>query len=190
MHSNNRRASRPRPRPRSSFVVTFGAAAILGACGGSTVGDPAGNPSDASDDGGGNPSGCPASAPTAAAMSCALPNNTTCTYGGGCNPDVYTCEGGQWAHPISNPPRPVCPPTEPTPGTTCDPCSYPSTLHCPYPIGICQGQPIDGEVDCIGGKWQLMGGGSCNPPAATDAGWPADASALPDATAPRDAGVD
>ena len=175
MHSKKR-------RPRSSFVVTLSAAAVLGACGGTTVGGV--NPPPADVDGGndgGNPAGCPSTAPTA--TSCALPDGTSCSYGGGCYPSQFTCEHGQWARLISNPPAPVCPQVEPTPGSSCSSCEIPSSLHCTYTVGTCQGQPVQGELNCVGGKWQqLTGVGSCNPPAPDasppppmDAGIPTDA---------------
>jgi hypothetical protein len=178
-------------RPRSPFVVTLSAAAMLGACGGATV---SGNPAPPEFDGGvadgGNPLGCPTTAPTANA--CALQDGSTCSYGAGCYPSQYVCEQGQWQRRISNPPAPMCPTTEPAPGAACDACQYPSTLRCTYVTGTCQGQPIQGEIDCVAGKWQQMTGiGSCNPPA-PDASPPPpmDAGVPVDAGGPTEAGGD
>jgi hypothetical protein len=159
-------------RPRRSFVVTFSAVACLsaaGGCGGSVDAE-VGGPNPPPPDGGandGNPAACPASPPTSS-TACDVPE-ATCSYSAGCSTSFFTCNAGHWQEAIGNPPRPICPAAQPVTGSSCDVCAYPSSLDCPYKIGECNGQDIDAHAQCIAGKWQIVGGSSCNPPA-PDAG--------------------
>jgi hypothetical protein len=192
------RCMRTKKRLRSSWVVTVGASAIVGACGGSIDGGiGSGNPPPADggvDEGGfegGNPPrpiGCPSTPPTVG-TTCYLDQNQTCDYGTQCSPIGYQCDQGTW-HVISyNPPGPgmYCPPTPPTGDCAC----IPPGTSCEYPHGECNGVPQNEVVLCSNGQW-ITEIASCNPPPPWDAG--PDVIIYPDAsddiTYPPDASDD
>jgi hypothetical protein len=151
---------RTKRRLRASWVVTVGASALVGACGGSTevIGNPGMNTQDGGDDSG-NPAGCPASPPTVLSA-CSLPVNDACEYGNACSPTTYHCENGTWSAIIGNPPRPVCPTTPPSGACDC----YAPNMTCSYAAGMCNGMPNSELATCSGGQW-ILSVATCNPPA-------------------------
>lgn len=163
------RAKRPQ---RSSFVVTLGATALLGACGGvANTG-----PTDGGVDDSGNPLGCPTAAPPRGAT-CSLPDTETCSYGSSCSPTMYSCNNGAWSVAIGNPPAPTCPTAPPSGACTC----LPPNFSCMYPKGVCNGIQQYEQVVCSSGQW-TGSISTCNPP-------PPDAGTFPDASV-VDASVD
>jgi len=142
-------------RFRSAWVVTVGAGALVGACGGTTS---TGTETDGGGDGG-NPAGCPASPPTVGGA-CALPSSQSCNYGNSCSPTTYECNGGTWSVFHGNPPAPTCPASPPSGSCAC----YPANFMCSYAMGTCNGQPNPEIVVCSGGQWAVQIS-TCNPPA-------------------------
>jgi hypothetical protein len=151
-----------RPRHRA-FVITFATSASLVACG---QGDgESASPNDGATNDGEvalEPNGCPVHEPKdGGPCSVTVPE---CDYEFGsytagsscCVGHQYQCRSGQWAEVNCpcNPPAPVCPPTEPWPGS---PCSTGSWGSCVYPDS-CKDVPDGGSgfdsLRCAG-VWTL-----------------------------------
>jgi hypothetical protein len=192
------RLAMQRTRPlRSPFVVTLGAAALLGGCGGQVEGegDPLiGNPPPQVVDGGPRdavadapqfcdscnppPPICPA-APPIASSGCYLPNGTSCNWGGECDEISAECEDGRWLIASSNPPAPVCPLAVPSVGDDCSALCLPPDFGCEFPGGECP-FPASGSWTgaCSGGVWTNVYT-TCIEPTNGDGG-PFDAGPWPD----------
>jgi hypothetical protein len=161
---------------RPGFVVTFGAAAVATACGGTVVdpspGQPGGmNPpvpdqgDSGSTEGGG---GCPAEPPVVG-TSCTDNGEGPlihCTYFLSCGNETFECSrdpvmrGWRLFSPL---PQPACPASMPVSGDPC-PC-FDSGTHCAYPAPDCNGQKQTEDAVCqSGGFWQTEIA-TCNPPA-------------------------
>jgi hypothetical protein len=163
-----RRRSRSRV-PRASFVVTI---ALLG-CGGQvnetqeTIGNPppadTGSARETGDDVGssdGHGDACPPTDPVVGTP-CALTGGTDCDYSTcdstGGRGKAYQCIDGTWAEapvPSCNPP-PVCPASEPLPGSTCTASSF-GTCSYPDRCGMGPGGTSARDVFECHGTWQLV----------------------------------
>ena len=177
-----------RKRPlRSPFVVTLGAAALLGGCGGRIDGggDPPPQPSYH-----GNPpaqvfadSGadaawtcdscnppvpvCPAQPPSAS-DTCDLANGSSCDWGGACDATSAVCEDGRWLFASNNPPAPICPATAPVAGDDCSALCLPAGFSCEFSVVDCP-FPATWTAACASGVWTVVGT-TCNPSSDLDGG--------------------
>jgi hypothetical protein len=114
------------------------------------------------DVGGDVPTTCPATDPTVGAP-CALTTTTYCDYSKcdatGGHGKAYQCVDGRWTDapvPSCNPP-PVCPTTEPLPGTPCTTggfgdCSYADTC----PLRPPTASPADTDLLACAGSWHFV----------------------------------
>lgn len=164
---------------RSSWVVTVGASAMVGACSKSPA--PARNPVD-----------CPAAEPILQTP-CTLPVDDQCTYGDGIgpcgSPIVYLCSNGEWtgAWPgtSGNPPR--CGPTAaamtPASGSPCNSCAV-RVSPCRYQDPAC-GFRLNVLATCSHGQWSI----SVSPCDVPDSGLSDGNVPVPD-TGTRETGTD
>jgi len=112
--------------------------------------------------GSGGAPGCPASQP-GFGQPCAVAGQT-CSYGDGCCPSQFQCDGSVWqALVIDCAPPVACPVDPPATGDACDGCFEPGP--CTYP---CPGTSAQISASCGGGAWFVDG--TCPVPPPVDCG--------------------
>lgn len=141
-------------------------ALALAACGGevtTATGGHGGGSSTSTSTGPGGAPACPTS-PPGSGLPCAA-SGQSCSYGNGCCPLTFLCDGGSWqelATGCGDPPI-SCPPDPPAPGQACDPCFEPGP--CTYP---CAGTSAQVTATCSSGGWAIAG--TCPAPPPVDCG--------------------
>jgi hypothetical protein len=99
---------------------------------------------------------CDTYEPTAGTW-CDTVTDLVCSYPAECCANVYQCVDNQWQSmsPPCNPPVPICPETEPAPGSPCSaPCGI--TYQCPYGDVCGDGGATMSMATCSGGVWSVV----------------------------------
>lgn len=98
---------------------------------------------------------CPASMPSSGS-NCALPEGTTCDFGG-CGTRLARCTGGVWRVGSNSPPVSLCPDAAPNEGVPCPPC-WSSDVVCRYGSRDCTSPDASENraiASCPKGAWRV-----------------------------------